>query len=135
MGPHRAARTLAGGAGPRLLRVLLPVLAGGGLVLAVAGLWSVVAPTVLSRHLVAAPISLAVGVVLLVYAAHLWRSASTRGAGGDPPRTTWLAIAEWAGVFVLVGLSMFWVANDYSAAVGRSRAASSRPSCPSIPAP
>ena len=27
-----------------------------------------------------------------------------------------------AGVFVLVGLSLFWAANDYSAAVGRSRA-------------
>jgi hypothetical protein len=28
----------------------------------------------------------------------------------------------WAGVFVLVGLSLFWVAADYSAAVGKSRA-------------
>jgi hypothetical protein len=62
---------LVAGASPRLLRVLLPALAGVGLVLAVGGLWSVVATTVLSQHLAAAPISLAVGVVLLVYAAHL----------------------------------------------------------------
>lgn len=107
---------------PRLLRVLLAALVGGGLALTVAGLWSVVATTVLSRHLAAAPISLAVGVVLLVYAAHLWRSIGARGAGAAPPRAAWLAIAEWAGVFVLVGLSLFWAANDYSAAVGRSRA-------------
>ena len=113
---------LAGGAGPRLLRVLLPVLAAGGLVLTVAGLWSVAAPTVLTQHLAAAPISLAVGVVLLVYAAHLWRSTNPRGDGAASPRAAWLAIAEWAGVFVLVGLSLFWAANDYSAAVGRSRA-------------
>jgi hypothetical protein len=113
---------LAGGASPRLLRVLLAALVGGGLALTVAGLWSVVATTVLSRHLAAAPISLAVGVVLLVYAAHLWRSIGARGAGAAPPRAAWLAIAEWAGVFVLVGLSLFWAANDYSAAVGRSRA-------------
>jgi hypothetical protein len=31
-------------------------------------------------------------------------------------------VAEWAAVFVLVGLSLFWAASDYSAAVGRSRA-------------
>lgn len=113
---------LAAGASPRLLRVLLPALAAGGLVLTAAGLWSVVATTVLNRYLAAAPISLAVGVVLLVYAAHLWRSTRAGGDGAAPPRAAWLAVAEWAGVFVLVGLSMFWAANDYSAAVGRSRA-------------
>jgi hypothetical protein len=113
---------LVAGASPRLLRVLLPALAGVGLVLAVGGLWSVVATTVLSQHLAAAPISLAVGVVLLVYAAHLWRSTHPSGDRAVAPRAGWLAVVEWAGVFVLVGLSMFWAANDYSAAVGRSRA-------------
>lgn len=113
---------LAAGASPRLLRVLLPALAAVGLVLTAAGLWSVVATTVLNRYLAAAPISLAVGVVLLVYAGHLWRSTRAGGDGAAPPRAAWLAVAEWAGVFVLVGLSMFWAANDYSAAVGRSRA-------------
>ncbi|MFI7442745.1 hypothetical protein [Nonomuraea indica] len=32
------------------------------------------------------------------------------------------ARAEWAVVFVLVGVGLFWAANDYSAAVGRARA-------------
>ena len=113
---------LAAGANPRLLRVLVPALAGGGLLLAVGGLWSVVGTTILNQHLAAAPISLAVGVVLLVYTAHLWRSAHPGTDDAARPRAGWLAVIEWAGVFVLVGLSLFWAANDYSAAVGRSRA-------------
>ena len=58
----------------------------------------------------------------MVYAAHLWRSTHPSGDRAVAPRAGWLAVVEWAGVFVLVGLSMFWAANDYSAAVGRSRA-------------
>jgi hypothetical protein len=112
---------LAGGANRRLLRILVPTLAGGGLVLAAGGLWSVVGTTILNQHLAAAPISLAVGVVV-VYAAHLWRSTIVGRDGAARPQAGWLAIVEWAAVFVLVGLSLFWAANDYSAAVGRSRA-------------
>jgi hypothetical protein len=119
LGAHTMLRAhLGAGASPRLLRVLLPALAGAGLVLTVLGLWSVVGATVLNRYLAAAPISLAAGVVLLVYAGHLWRSAG----GAGRPRAPWLTVLEWAGVFILVGLSLFWAANDYSAAVGRSRA-------------
>jgi hypothetical protein len=118
---HSLVRARIGaGASSRLPRALVAVLAGGGLLLAVAGLWSVVGVTVLSRHLATAPASLAVGVVLLVYAAHLWRA--TRGDAVAGSRAGWMAVAEWAAVFVLVGLSLFWAANDYSAAVGRSRA-------------
>lgn len=114
---------LAGATDPRLFRVLLPVLAVGGLVLTAGGLWSIFGTTVLNDHLAAAPLSLALGVVLLVYTAHLWRSLTTkRQHAAATPGPAWLAIAEWAGVFVLVGLSLFWAANDYSAAVGRARA-------------
>ena len=109
---------LGAGASPWLLRWLLPALAGVGLVLTVLGVWSVVGATILNRYLAVAPVTLAVGVVLLVYAVHLWRSA--RSAGRPP--APWLTVLEWAGVFILVGLSLFWAANDYSAAVGRSRA-------------
>jgi hypothetical protein len=119
LGAHSLLRTrIAAGTDPRLLGVLLPALAVAGLVLTVAGLLSVLATTPLHRYLAVAPLSLLIGVGLLVYAAHLWRSTRT----GGPPRAAWLVIAEWAGVFALVGLSLFWVANDYSAAVGRSRA-------------
>ncbi len=96
-------------------------LAGG--ILALGGLCSVFTTTVLSEHLVAAPLSLGGGVLLVVYAARLRRtlSAGPRPAGrGSGPG--WQASAEWVIVFVLVGLSLFWAATDYSAAVGRSRA-------------
>lgn len=114
---------LAAGSRPRALRVLLPVMGIIGLVLAVGGLWSIVEPTVLSRYLVAAPLSLAVGVPLLGYTVHLWRSLSAGPTPGRPASgPTWVAVAEWAGMFLLVGLSLFWAANDYSTAVGTSRA-------------
>jgi hypothetical protein len=113
---------LAAGTRPSVLRILVAVMAVGGLVLAVSGVWSVFAPTFLSRHLVAEPLSLAFGVLLLVYAIHLRRFLTADGRADRATRPQWAAVAEWAGVFVLVGLSLFWAANDYSAAVGRSRA-------------
>ena len=120
---------LAAGARPRALRVLVPaaVVLGGLLVL--GGFASVFTTTLLSEHLVAAPLSLGFGVLLLVYALHLQRLVTDRpqAAGTGRPQAAgagrgWAAAAEWAVVFVLVGLSLFWAATDYSAAVGRSRA-------------
>ena len=120
---------LAAGSRPRALRVLMPaamVLAG---LLVVGGFVSVFTTTLLSEHLVAAPLSLGFGVLLLVYALHLQRLVTDRpqAAGTGRPQAAgadrgWAAAAEWAVVFVLVGLSLFWAATDYSAAVGRSRA-------------
>jgi hypothetical protein len=121
---HAVVRTrLAAGARPRALRFLLPAAAFVGLVLVAAGLTSVFVTTVLSRHLAAAPLSLAAGVLLLAYAVHLRRSlGAAQGGAKTAARTQWAAVAEWAAVFVVVGLSLFWAANDYSAAVGTSRA-------------
>lgn len=108
---------------PGLLRAAILVMAVAGLLLASAGLWSVVGQTVLRRHLLAAPLSLASGVLLLVYTGYLLRlSAGASGQAGRAPRPPWIAVATWAGVFVLVGLSLFWAASDYSTAVGTSRA-------------
>lgn len=113
---------LAAGARPPVLRTLVPVVAAAGLLLAVGGVWSVFARTVLSAHLVAAPLCLAFGVLLLMYAIHLHRSLAAIERPERAGRAPWAAVAEWAAVFVLVGLSLFWAASDYSAAVGRSRA-------------
>ena len=115
---------LALGARPRALR-LVAGMAAVGLVLAVGGFWSAFAMTVLRRWLygTAAPLSLAFGVLLLVYAIHLWRSLGRdRRTPDSPPGPAWGRVAEWAAVFVLVGLSLFWAANNYSVAVGRQRA-------------
>jgi hypothetical protein len=109
-------------AGPhRHLRRLLAAVAAVGLALAAGGFWSVFAETALRRRLygTAAPLSLALGVLLLVYAVHQWRSLP---GGRRPPGPMSGRVAEWAAVFVLVGLSLFWAANNYSVAVGRQRA-------------
>jgi hypothetical protein len=42
-------------------------------------------------------------------------------------------VVEWAGIFLLVGLSLFWAANDYSTAVGTSRARQFVAELPSYP--
>jgi len=98
----------------RLPRLLVPALAAVGLVLVTAGLASVFAETFLDRYLAAAPMSLAVGALTLRYALDLRRPAA---AG-----TEWSRVAEWAAVFTLVGVCLFWAATDYSGAVGRTRA-------------
>lgn len=106
---------LAEGARPAVLRVLLPVLTAVGALLAGAGLWSAVAPTFLRDYLAAAPLCLGLGVAALVYALRLRRLLSPGAAEFAP-------VLEWAVVFVLVGLSLFWATTDYAYAVGRSRA-------------
>ncbi|HEY2959645.1 MAG TPA: hypothetical protein VGM21_15780 [Actinomycetota bacterium] len=113
---------LAVGARPRVVGLLPTATAVAGLVLAGVGItaiFSVFVRTRLNRYVPVAPLSLALGVLLLVYAVQLRRLVTERPRGG---RAAWAAVAEWAAVFVLVGLSLFWAATDYSAAVGSSRA-------------
>ncbi|HET9258001.1 MAG TPA: hypothetical protein VFO16_22760, partial [Pseudonocardiaceae bacterium] len=66
------------------------------------------------------PLGLAFGVMLLFYASCQHRSA--KPAERDSAGTVWIGIAEWAGVFVLVSLGLFWAVQVYSASVGTSRA-------------
>ena len=123
---------LAAGSPPRALRVLVPVAAAVGGVLVLGGFSSVFTTTVLSKHLVAAPLSLGFGVLLLVYVIRL-RSLITDKNKATSNGRGWAAVAEWAVVFVLAGLSLFWTAADYSAAVGRSRASHFVAALPSYP--
>lgn len=110
---------LDAGARPRLLRVLLPAMGGTGLLLAAGGLWSAVAPapTFLDDNVVLAPLCLVIGVSLLVYTLRLRPLLA-----GTPRSSTVVQALEWAVVFVLVGLGLFWAAVNYSAAVGQTRA-------------
>jgi hypothetical protein len=121
---HAVLRTrLAASSHARTLRSLAAVMAAGGLVLATAGFTSIFANTVLDNYIAVAPLSLAAGVLVLMYAVHLWRSLTAKDQPGSRATTQeWGTVVEWAGVFVLVGLSLFWAANDYSFAVGQSRA-------------
>jgi hypothetical protein len=99
-------------------RLTLRILTVVALTAAAAGVVSIVVHTPLNDRVAAAPVTLAVGVILLAYLTQLKR---TRLCGSAPDHSA-LTVAESATVFVLVGLSLFWAANDYSAAVGRSRA-------------
>ncbi len=66
---------LAAGARPHMLRLLVPTLGGVGCLLAAGGFWSVLDNDFFLRaHLAAAPLCLAVGVVLLAYALQVRRS-------------------------------------------------------------
>ena len=123
---------LAAGSRPRALRFIVPVTAIAGGVLVLGGFASVFTTTVLSEHLVAAPLSLGFGVLLLVYTVHLRRLVAGKYES-DRNSRGWAAVVEWAVVFVLVGLSLFWAATDYSAAVGRSRAIGFAAGLPSYP--
>jgi hypothetical protein len=109
---------LAAGRRSALTRRLAPILIGTGALLTFAGLVSVFTPTPLDRRVAAAPLCLGGGVLLLLYGVRLGRAV--HAIERDPP--AWAPVAEWAGVFVLVSLSLFWAATDYSAAVGRSQA-------------
>jgi hypothetical protein len=89
------------------------IAAAVGVLLVLNGISALFVTTLVNQGLAVAPLSFTIGIVVLFYLLH--RSAAT-GPG-------WLAVTEWLAVFVLVGLSLFWAAFDYSAAVGRSRAA------------
>lgn len=91
---------------PRVATVL-------GVLLVLNGASALVVATIFNHGLAVAPLSFAAGIGILFYLLH---RSGTAGPG-------WLAVTEWLAVFVLVGLSLFWAAFDYSAAVGRSRAA------------
>jgi hypothetical protein len=102
-----------------------PVLGGTGLVLCANGLSRIVVGTTFNRPLALAPLSLATGVAMIAGAVHL------RTAG--QLRSDVVGLVEYVAVFVLIGLSLFWAANDYAAAVGRSRAAQFARELPSYP--
>ncbi|MGH3362861.1 MAG: hypothetical protein ACRDOM_10435 [Nocardioides sp.] len=90
-----------------------PAAAVLGVLLVLNGISALFVATIFNHGLAVAPLSFAIGIGILFYLLH---RSGTAGPG-------WLTVTEWLAVFVLVGLTLFWAAFDYSAAVGRSRAA------------
>jgi hypothetical protein len=109
--------------GPRLRRVLVPVLASAGLVLAAGGLLGAFTSTVLNQIVAGSPLGLAVGVLLVAYAVRMRRHlAATEKETGRGRSRAWVAATEWAVAFILVAIGLFQAANDYGHASGTAAA-------------
>lgn len=104
----------------RVAPVASRVAAGVGLLLVVNGLSRILWRTPFNQSLAVAPLCLASGVLLLWYAAR--RRRARRADPDTAAQNPWIPWTEWSAVFALVGLSLFWAANDYAAAVGTTRA-------------
>lgn len=109
---------------PLLVRRITWVIAAVGGILTFGGTLTVFRPTVLDRQVALAPLCLAAGVLLLFIAVRLGRARRAPTGRRDAPRESpqWTSIIEWSAVLLVVALSMFWAATDYSAAVGRTQA-------------
>jgi hypothetical protein len=105
---------------PRIIAVATLI---GGLSLLSIGMANVLGFKVLN-HAYVPPLSLAVGVLLLVYGSRLYRKSppSGRDLATRTSTSASMAVAEWAGAFILVSISLFWAVGDYSAEVGTKRA-------------
>ncbi|QBS39284.1 hypothetical protein [Nocardia sp. CS682] len=79
--------------------------------------------TPLNDGLCVAPVSIIIG-VLVLWALVVQRRNRLRAQLPEdaPPRSTAAAVSEWAILFTVVGISLFWIAADYSVAVGQTRA-------------
>lgn len=96
-----------------LRRLATPLVAVAGLAGLVVAAWGAVRPTAFAQAAVLPGIALASGVALLAYAAR---------AGSETTGISAAAIVEWAAVFVLVSVGLFWAVANYSAALGAARA-------------
>ena len=113
------AQFFSGPDGTKHLQQTTMVTAVIGLLLFVAGMVRIVFGFPPSFSLIF-PLSLGSGTLLLLYASRLYRRAHRSLAVREGLNT--VALFEATGAFFLVGLSLFWAAGNYSAAVGTSRA-------------
>lgn len=104
----------------RIAPIATRIAAATGLVLVMNGLSRILWRTPFNQSLALAPLCLGIGVLLLWYAAR--RRRHLRADQLSATQGHWIPWTEWSAVFALVGLSLFWAANDYAAAVGTNRA-------------
>lgn len=121
-------RVLASRLDPRrfesVVRVLTPAAAVVGVVCLGMGVVGIINPAVFSAAPELPGLGLSAGVLVLAYVSRLVRHrASDHGpvlVSATPPLTA-AAIAEWAAVFILVAVGLFWAVGNYAAAVGTGR--------------
>lgn len=107
-------------------RVLLPLAATAGLILLVLAMCDfLLRPVFPASFLEGRGLSLSIGVLLLVYAAHLMRRLRSVHRTREPARRAGpatAAVVEWGAVFILVSVGLFWAVGSYAITVGTSRA-------------
>ncbi len=93
-----------------------PAAAVLGAVLATNGVLGLFGRGLFADSLAVAPLCLVLGVTLLSVAGHTVRAERLSYSGGA-------GIAELTALTIVMAMALFWAAGDYSAAVGRERAA------------
>jgi hypothetical protein len=121
---------LSAGSRNRALRSLAPMAAVLGALLLALALLDLLTPVRLFwGDSEAAGLSMAAGVLLLVYALRLVRI--TRNA---PHRSASSELAEWGAAFLLVSVGLYWAVGNYAFGVGTGRAQQLEAALPSQPA-
>lgn len=123
-------RWLSDAAWQHLLRALRPATAVGGFVLVAVAVAGFVNPVALRPYVGVPGLALASGVLLLVAALRMARTATPRASEREPST---LAAAEWGAIFVLVGIGLFWAVTDYAKAVGTGRGVQQEQALPWTP--
>ncbi|ANZ28501.1 hypothetical protein A4U64_26790 (plasmid) [Rhodococcus sp. WB1] len=108
-------------------------LTGAGIAVLINGLSRIFFATPLNSGLVVAPVCIIVGVALLWSASLLRRKRWREADPALPPRSEASVLTEWVVIYILVGLSLFWIATDYSVAVGQTRAREAAAQLPARP--
>lgn len=115
----------------RLFRALVPAAAVTGAVLLVLALLDLLTSVRLFwGESEAAGLSLAAGVLLLVYALRLVRLSSDH----PRPRSEQAELAEWGAAFLLVSVGLYWAVGAYAFGVGTGRALQLQGALPAQPA-
>jgi hypothetical protein len=106
----------------KTLRRVVPAAVAVGGVLFLAGAYGVFRPLPFHTHYLFTPLSVALGIVLLVYGGYVFAALLSPRSASASER--WFAPGPVAIglVSMLVVLSLFWAASAYAAALGRGRA-------------
>jgi hypothetical protein len=127
-------KALPAGSRRTVLHVLTPSAASAGLVLVSLAIADFLGAAVFAAFPVARGLSLAIGVLLLAYAAQLLRLLTGKQRLGQVPGRAPVvgAVAEWSMIFILVSIGLFWAVGSYAIDVGTGRARQLEASLPRL---
>jgi hypothetical protein len=132
---HRRFGTLPATARRIVPRVLLPAAVTVGVVLVSLAMIDVIdGGALFPYHPEDRGINFSIGVLLLTYAARLFRLlAAERRSEPVPRRPASVVVAQWGALFVLVSIGLFWAAGGYAGTLARERAQQIKILLPSSP--